>query len=703
MVGALIGGYLGYRSQVPLYKTEGMVRIASELPPVLEKNDLNERKSMFEEFLASQEMVIKSRKVLDNALDDPAWKATGRGNYPALEEKFADQLTVEHPSRTELLRISFLDPDPNVAAAAVTAVINGYQTVYADEETKAEAKRLAVLQEILTGLRKQRDDLQAQISAQARANGTEDMEAPYTAKLTEKNNIESDLSRIRTQLALAESRQGGQEMLDSMSIDQIAANGDLGMRQMLQEREVLQMDLDKLLRDMSTTHPSVAKQKNMIAEKTKRIENYAREYRKLQLTMQQGAPTPSSGTGGGGVSAPFVYANAETLQRDEKSYEKRLAQVSKELNDLNEKRMAFNDLKDKAKLVKDEIAAKTARLDQLNAEGKLGGRLSVENSGQASISPYKDARKKVGAIGALGGAMLPFIGVLLFSLYDRRYRFFEEEEQETANAPLLGILPTLPENLDDPEQAAVAAHCIHQIRVMLQLGGQSGPRSVYMITSSSPGDGKTSLTMALGLSFSASGSRTLVIDCDMTGQGLTHRLKAGPSAGLVESLVAGSVLGNIIKTKTDNLSVLPVGNAEAFDASLLSPESVRRLIEEARKSYDIVVLDTGPILGSLEASVVAAEVDGVILAVARGQQQPLVQRSIRHLRSVGANIAGIVFNRAKPGDFSRSHPSKSLRSVSAKAQAPRKLVGQGNEQSRFGPLARSVASFMPANDKGDQE
>ena len=102
----------------------------------------------------------------------------------------------------------------------------------------------------------------------------------------------------------------------------------------------------------------------------------------------------------------------------------------------------------------------------------------------------------------------------------------------TDHLPLLGILPRLPDQLSDPEQAAVAAHCIHQIRIMLQVVRIRIAGEVFMVTSAATGDGKTSLTMALGLSFAASGSKTLVIDCDMVGQGLTHRLKANNVPGL---------------------------------------------------------------------------------------------------------------------------------------------------------------------------
>ena len=61
-------------------------------------------------------------------------------------------------------------------------------------------------------------------------------------------------------------------------------------------------------------------------------------------------------------------------------------------------------------------------------------------------------------------------------------------------------------------------------------------------------------------------------------------------------------------------------------------EAPRRLLEEARRNFDVILIDSGSVLGSIEATVLAPEVDGVIMAVTRGQQQQLVERSIHHLR-----------------------------------------------------------------------
>src|SRR5205823_2619674 len=90
---------------------------------------------------------------------------------------------------------------------------------------------------------------------------------------------------------------------------------------------------------------------------------------------------------------------------------------------------------------------------------------------------------------------------------------------------------------------------------------------------------------------------------------------------------------------------------------------IRKLLNEARKEFDIVIIDTGPILGSIEANILAHEVDGVILAVARGRERGMVRSAVRKLNSLGARPLGFVFNRAAPQDFERS-PYSSISSVS---------------------------------------
>jgi capsular exopolysaccharide synthesis family protein len=298
--------------------------------------------------------------------------------------------------------------------------------------------------------------------------------------------------------------------------------------------------------------------------------------------------------------------------------------------------------------------------------------------------------------------------MLLVGLMDRRYRYSDEPGGDVSGITLLGILPNLPDRLSDPEQAAIAAHCVHQIRTMLQINGSAigaaGPdstddRRVFAVTSAAPGDGKTSLTLALGLSYAACGTRTLLIDCDLVGGGLTSRMNVHATEGVLEAITDRSLLPYVRTTDIADVSILPVGGARGHHASTLSPGALRRLINEAKQNFEVIMIDTGPILGSIEASLVCAAADGVVLAVARGQQRPMVEKALGHLAAIGARLAGVVFNRAQSSDFERSISGMSMRSIARHPSSHTNGNGNGHGRANglakpgeYGPVARAVAS-----------
>jgi capsular exopolysaccharide synthesis family protein len=311
-----------------------------------------------------------------------------------------------------------------------------------------------------------------------------------------------------------------------------------------------------------------------------------------------------------------------------------------------------------------------------------------------------DNRIKIGALGFLGGGALPIGLMLLVGLMDRRYRYSDEAGGDVSGITLLGILPNLPDRLSDPEQAAIAAHCVHQIRTMLQINGSAigaaGPeasddRRVFAVTSAAPGDGKTSLTLALGLSYAACGTRTLLIDCDLVGGGLTSRMNVHATEGVLEAITDRSLLPYVRTTDIADVSILPVGAARGHHASTLSPGALRRLINEVKQNFEVILIDTGPILGSIEASLVCAAADGVVLTVARGQQRPMVEKALGHLAAIGARLAGVVFNRAQSSDFERSISGMSMRSIARHPSTNGNGSSNGNGHGNGMAVARAVA------------
>jgi Mrp family chromosome partitioning ATPase len=107
-----------------------------------------------------------------------------------------------------------------------------------------------------------------------------------------------------------------------------------------------------------------------------------------------------------------------------------------------------------------------------------------------------------------------------------------------------------------------------------------------------------------------------------------------------------------------------------MEAKHLSRASMEKILASLRRQFDTIVIDTGPLLGSLEANLAASLSDGVVLCVSRGQSSKFVNACLERLRRMGAPIAGLVFNRAKASDFSRSVSAGSVCSQSLRPPGP---------------------------------
>src|SRR5690606_4912111 len=123
------------------------------------------------------------------------------------------------------------------------------------------------------------------------------------------------------------------------------------------------------------------------------------------------------------------------------------------------------------------------------------------------------------------------------------------------------------------------------------------------------------------------------------------------SIGITGMLDGAPLAHCVIDTSVPNLSVLPALSATQQHIGRMSSQFIRRLIDEAGSMFDIIVFDTGPIPGSVEALFVTSEADATILVTSRGEKQDRFERTVAYLKVVGAKLAGTVFNRAVREDL----------------------------------------------------
>jgi capsular exopolysaccharide synthesis family protein len=429
-----------------------------------------------------------------------------------------------------------------------------------------------------------------------------------------------------------------------------------------------------------------------LADNDDHIQKYAEQYREFHAVTSQGLGDPYNRT--------VITAGRpiEELHANEVSLVKLLNSAKSDMVELGNKGQDLNRLEEQLRSFREEDAQLGKRIEVLRAEGALGGRLSVVGTPEIPISPETDPRVKIAPAGALAGLCMPASLMVLLSLARRRYRYSDDAQSSgSLSAPLLGILPELNLANSDAKQALAAAHSIHQIRVSLRAEEKQSGSHVYLVTSAAAGEGKTSLTMSLGLSFAASQLRTLIIDGDFVGQHLSDNLKARELEGLSEALTAGT-LHKLVRKTQGGLCVLTAGRTSGAAACSMRTDSIHSVLTEARRYFDVILVDSGPILGSLEAAVLAPEVDGVIFTISRGQQRSTVESATRRIRSLGGRVVGYVFNRAKPQDFDSSPYASSSRlsSPSDDGDASSVLTDLETIATPFGPLVRAVAAGVPA-------
>jgi len=684
LIGAVAGATAGVMLPKPAWESDGVIEIS---PIIHTADDIDKVRPMWTQYIAGVMTKLHTESVIREAMESPEWQKVrpyaGVAPPPDQVSEFSQNLTVKpRPDSPGLIQISYLDTHKDakdVVSVAVSSIIKGYTNVWGKYENSDIDSKIAHLQ-------KSQQELNLKISREEKEQfdlASKDAlieEAPIvTAREQNLIALEKSLKEAKDMLqvtrsdldAASQGRQPGQ-IYTPEDISRV----DMRMLNKLQQRDELMVLIQTLkAQGFLDGMPNVKNLKTQLQERERQINDAAALFNRKYFIKWR-----TDGTGGVAVEKNLTGMKemVARLQEEYDNEKKAIAQIG----------AGHKRIEDLQKLVgkqQSEVDNYQKLIDQFNFQKEMAGTFNVLSYGDiAKVS--SDRRAVFGALGFLGGAAVPIAFLVLIGLANPRYRFSDETGTDMSGLTLLGILPDLPDRLSDPEQASIAAHCVHQIRTMLQISGGPEERRVFAVTSAGPGDGKTSLTLALGLSYAACGTRTLLIDCDLVGAGLTARMNVNSADGVLEAIANRSLLEYVRGTDIPDVAILPVGAAQALHASTLSPAALRRLVDEAKKHFDTILIDTGPILGSIEASLVCAAADAVVLTVARGQQRPLVEKAISHLMGIGARLAGVVFNRAQASDFDRSISGASLRSVGAGNGH------NGHNEGRLGPVARAVHS-----------
>ncbi|MBN3043975.1 tyrosine-protein kinase Wzc [Pectobacterium brasiliense] len=324
------------------------------------------------------------------------------------------------------------------------------------------------------------------------------------------------------------------------------------------------------------------------------------------------------------------------------------------------------------RLTRDVNVGQEVYMQLLNKQQELSinkastvGNVRVIDAAALKIKPVKPRKAVIILLAMIAGIVISAIFVILKTLLHKGLESPEQLEelginvyasvplsewQQKKDRALLGkgkkgnVRSTELLAVGNPADLAIEA--IRSLRTSLHFAMMEAKNNVLMISGASPAIGKTFVSANLGAVIAQSGQRVLIVDCDMR-KGYAHELMGCQGTDGLSDILSGQITTekSIRKTAVENMDFIPRGQIPPNPSELLMHSRFSQFIDWATKNYDIVLLDTPPILAVTDAAVISRHA-GTSLLVARFEVNTLkeIEVSIRRFEQNGTDIKGVILN-----------------------------------------------------------
>jgi capsular exopolysaccharide synthesis family protein len=350
-------------------------------------------------------------------------------------------------------------------------------------------------------------------------------------------------------------------------------------------------------------------------------------------------------------------------------YDEKLAALHAEAESMPEKIVETSSLKreeDVAEKMNGQLEDRY--LEAWMTEESVFGNVKAEDPAGLNASPVRPNRQASIFTGALLGLAIGIGIVVVLSFLDSTIR--TPDEVESHNISLLATIPVIdhpaqPLSIDPATRAGIGdrpkftphrashldpqssvAESYRSLRTTVQFAGLDKEVQVLAISSSSPQEGKSTTSANLGIVMAQMGKRTLLIDADLRRPVLHSVFGLSREPGLTNMLFERSSWKEaIVQTDVPNLSILPCGIIPPNPAELLGSKRMGQLITQLRGQFDIIIIDTPPVVAVTDALLLGRCADATIL-VARADVTRIdgLLRAMDSVERSGANLLGVVLN-----------------------------------------------------------
>ena len=644
---------------------------------------------------------ITASPILQQTID--RLQLTDEEGKPLKPETFARKLQVELVGGSDVIEVSYTSERPEVSAQVVNALMDVYvkKQIQGNQAEPANAKEF---------INRQLPEIEAKVE-----NAESELEKFRTENSIidlneEKRSIVQDLGAINREIAnIGASYQGKQAQTQALqnqlglNLQQAIAANQLGntpiVKSTLSALATTETELAQERQRFNDNHPSVISLKEKKANLRANLESLIASTVGEGVEISDGVLSSNNSSNKQNTLESFI-----TLKIEELSLQQQLSKIAQAQQDYIKRANELPELEKKEQelLRQSETANKTytALLESLGevelAENQQTGNVEII---ETAVIPSEGSSGRVPliALGFLSGLLLSNLAVIILETRDRTVKSVAELKKKLPYK-VLGIIP---ENDSSRKEGVLVREepdsYVSELYRMLQanlkfISSQRSPK-VILVTSSVPGEGKSTITANLGAAISQLGRHVLVIDGDLRKPSQQHLWQMGNQFGLSDTIQEKRTLASAVYQPMEKLDILLSGARVSNPLSLLDSPEMAELIAQGRKTYDLVLIDAPPLPVTADVLTLSKMVDGVLfvsrIGVAERESIELAQET---LASIDQSVLGVVINGVKEKEFDRYSYSNKYGKRYFKGSSVQKDTASHINSEQFPALGESLST-----------
>lgn len=616
-----------------------------------------------------EKQILLNALVLDPVLADPeVCKSPSLRDPSERERNLRQRLTVGTAGTKQLLTVSYRETDPEYSALVCNAVVDSYLR----QRESFDSKRMSDLEGWLKPAIdrweaevKSHQGRVRELSKQAKGfdpynevsrveKGTATMSGLFAQLTKVKGDEEVLRARLDSEKARLEAvAESGEQSAFNVApgpdqIEQFVASdsavAQLRNRRAEKQSQMRRMEDNDLVRINRDWYNTLSRDVTSITRQLEKAEATAAEQAVAYLkerAIQQRAADRSAGLAAMQKELNDLESTRQTLQKSFDEEKVRLEQFAGESVDLYFAQQEY----DQAAAILEKL---NMRIASLRTERQRGATIQTLAKATPPASPIGEMPWKKIMMVVAGGCGFPFALALAWEFRVKRISTAEAIESHNWLS-VIGEVARLPTSSSLGLKRRMFEESVDTLRANLLLSPDLMQARSFAVASSVSGEGKSSLVSQLAVSIAkATGETVLLVDADIRSPDQHHMFGIEMGPGLVKVLTGRARLNDAIDRSLGGLvHVLPAGYLDSNPHRILTPSSIRKLIDDAHDQlgYRYVLFDTAPVLSAGETLSVAGEVDASLLCVMRDHSRvSTVERTVKRLESTGAALAGMVFN-----------------------------------------------------------